>query len=91
MLGAGMHLEAGDTEQRRIADPAAEHGARFQPLGPPGVWLAGLILPGRPECLGMVFETFQPEIAIGSGIMRVETAHRDERRDVGIGLGHGIS
>jgi hypothetical protein len=90
-LGGAIHVETGHAEQRRIIDPASEHGAGFQPLGPPAGGLGGLILPRSAERLGVVLQTFKAQFAVARNIMRFETAHLEELlRDRGVGLGHGV-
>ena len=90
-LGGGMRTKAGDTEQRRMVDPAAKHGCCFQARSPPGIGLAGLVLKGRAECLGMVLQTFKAEVAIDRGVMRLEAAHLEALLGHGgIGPGHGF-
>ena len=69
-----MGVEAGHAEQRRLADPAAEHGVRCQPFGPPCGGLAGLVLPRSAERLGVTSQAFETEIAIGRGVICVEAA-----------------
>ena len=89
-LGGAIHVETGHAEQRRIIDPASEHGAGFQPLGPPRGGLGRLVISRSAERFGVALQTFKAQLAIARDIRRFETTHlEDLLRDGGVGLGHG--
>jgi hypothetical protein len=84
-LDGVVYPQPGHAEQRRIVDPAAKQRVRFQALNPPGMRFARLVFPRRAERLGVVFQTFEAQLAIVGDIVRCETAHLDKlRRDGGI-------